>query len=54
MVFLGAAVRLSGLVPGQVIAFFYSGLGAALISAGIYSAVTYVAVCDGLLVKPDS
>jgi hypothetical protein len=51
MVFLGAAIRISGLVPGFIIAFFYSGLGLALITSAVYYVVTYVATCDELRVK---
>jgi hypothetical protein len=51
MIVLGAAVRISGLVPDPLIALFYSGLGMALITSAIYYAVTYIAVCDELLVK---
>lgn len=51
MIVLGAAVRLSGLVPGFIIAPFYSGLGLALLTAAVYYVVTYVAICDELVVK---
>ena len=51
MVFLGAAVRLSQMVPNPAIASFYSGLGAALISSSIYYLVTYIAICEELVVK---
>jgi hypothetical protein len=51
MVFFGAAVRMSGFVPGQLIASFYSGLGTALITAAIYYAVAYVALCEELLAR---
>jgi hypothetical protein len=51
MIGLGAAVRLSGLVPDPIIALFYSGLGLALITAAIYYTITYIAVCDELLIK---
>jgi hypothetical protein len=48
MMVFGVAVRISGLVPGGIIALFYSGLGLALITAAIYYTVTYVATCDEL------
>jgi len=48
MIGIGASVRISGLVPGEIIAFFYSGLGTALIIAAIFYIVTYVAVCEEL------
>ena len=51
MVFLGAAIRASMLVPGPGIASFYSGLGMALIVSAIYYLVTYVAICDELIVQ---
>ena len=51
MVFLGAAVRLSQMVPNPAIASFYSGLGAALISSSIYYLVTFIAICEELVVK---
>jgi hypothetical protein len=51
MIGLGAAIRLSGLVPGYAIAPFYSGLGLALITAAAYYAVTYISICDELTIK---
>ena len=51
MVFLGAALRVSLLVPEPAIASFYSGLGLALLASSIYYIVTYVAVCDELVIK---
>jgi hypothetical protein len=51
MVVFGAAVRLSGLVPGFLIAPFYGGIGLALITAAVYYAVTYVAICDELIAR---
>jgi hypothetical protein len=51
MIGLGVAVRLSGLVPGAIIAWFYCGLGLALVTAALYYAVTYIAICDELTVK---
>jgi hypothetical protein len=51
MIVVGTSVRLSGLVPGAVIASLYSGIGLALITAAVYYAVTYVAICDELVVK---
>jgi hypothetical protein len=53
MIGLGAAVRLSELVPGFIIAFFYSGLGLALITSGIYYVVSYIALCDELKAPPN-
>jgi hypothetical protein len=44
MIAIGAAVRISGLVPDFIIAFFYSGLGLALITSAVYYGVTFVAV----------
>jgi hypothetical protein len=52
MIGLGAAVRLSELVPGFIIAFFYSGLGLALITSGVYYVVSYIALCDELKAHP--
>jgi hypothetical protein len=49
MIGLGAAVRLSSLVPDPVIAAFYSGLGLALFTSAVYYVATYVACCDGLI-----
>ncbi|MDR2109176.1 MAG: hypothetical protein LBP28_06940 [Coriobacteriales bacterium] len=51
MVGLGAAVRFSGLVPGTIIAPFYSGLGMALITTAIYYAATFIAICDELVAR---
>jgi len=51
MVFLGAAIRISLLVPEPAIASFYSGLGLALLASSIYYIVTYVAICDELLIR---
>jgi hypothetical protein len=51
MIGLGAAVRISGLVPGFAIALFYSGLGLALMTAAVYYVVTYIAICDELVVS---
>jgi hypothetical protein len=48
MVGLGFTVRFSGMVPAPAIASFYSGLGAALITAAIFYVVNYVAVCEEL------
>ncbi|MDR1014326.1 MAG: hypothetical protein LBL86_05035 [Coriobacteriales bacterium] len=47
MMAIGVAVRISGLVPGFIIAFFYSGLGLALITSAVYYGVTFVAVAIG-------
>jgi len=46
MVFLGTAVRLSTFVPGPVIASFYCGLGAALVLAGFYPLISFIASWD--------
>ena len=54
MVFLGAAIRISLLVPEPAIASFYSGLGLALLASSIYYIVTYVAICDELVIKDTS
>jgi di/tricarboxylate transporter len=54
MIGLGAAVRLSELVPGFIIAFFYSGLGLALITSGVYYVVSYIALCDELKAHPSN
>jgi hypothetical protein len=51
MVGLGVAVRISGLVPGSIIAPVYGGLGMALITAAAYYLVTYIAICDELITK---
>ncbi|MDR1712918.1 MAG: hypothetical protein LBR39_02020 [Coriobacteriales bacterium] len=48
MVFLGASIRLSQMVPGNLIASFYSGLGLALIVAAVYYVTSYLAVCKEL------
>jgi len=48
MVFLGAAIRMLGVVPGTIIGFFYTGLGTALITAAVFYIVNYIAVCDEL------
>ena len=48
MIGIGASVRISGLCPSFIIAFFYSGLGMALITAAIVYIVTYVALCEEL------
>ena len=42
MLFLGAAVRISTFVPDPIIAFFYGGLGFALIFAGLYLVILYI------------
>lgn len=42
MMITGAAVRISTFVPDYIIAFFYSGLGAALFFAGFYPAISYI------------
>jgi hypothetical protein len=50
MMGLGVAIRMSGLVPGSIIAFFYSGLGFALITSAVYYVVVFIATCDELVV----
>jgi hypothetical protein len=50
MIGLGVTQRVSGLFPDSIIAFFYSGLGVALLVAAIYYLVTWVAVSDDLVV----
>jgi len=54
MIFLGAALRISLLIPDAAIACFYSGLGVALIASSIYYMVTFVATCEQLVVKEKS
>jgi hypothetical protein len=49
MIAFGAALRLSGLIPGFVIAPLYSGIGLALTSAAVYYLSTYIAICDELV-----
>ncbi|MCL2883515.1 MAG: hypothetical protein FWF30_03495 [Coriobacteriia bacterium] len=44
MITLGAAVRLSTFVPNQIIAFFYCGLGAALVFSGLYILINYLQI----------
>ena len=51
MIGLGISVRMSELVPPEIIAFFYGGLGTALITAAIVYIVTYVALCEELTSK---
>ena len=53
MIGLGMSVRISGLVPPDIIAFFYTGLGSALITSAIVYIVTYVAICDELTASND-
>ena len=47
MVFLGASVRISTLVPDPAIASFYSGLGLALIFASLHLVIRYVQAWEG-------
>ena len=54
MIFLGAALRISLLLPDTAIACFYSGLGTALIASSIYYMVTFVATCEQFVVKERS
>ena len=51
MVFLGATIRISQMVPGPAIASFYCGLGTALIISAAYYLTTYIAICEELVVK---
>jgi uncharacterized membrane protein YkvI len=51
MILLGVTVRISGLVPDNIIAPFYTGLGLALLVSALYYLVTYIAVCDELAAK---
>ena len=46
MVGIGLSVRISDLVPESIIAFFYTGLGFALMMAAIVYIVTYLAYCE--------
>ena len=48
MIGIGISVRISELVPPEIIAFFYSGLGSALITAAIVYILTYIAICEEL------
>jgi hypothetical protein len=43
MIWLGAVIRISGLIPGMIIAPFYSGIGLALLTCAVYYIVSYVA-----------
>ncbi|MDR0459734.1 MAG: hypothetical protein LBG68_04650 [Coriobacteriales bacterium] len=47
MIFLGAAVRFSTFVPEWIIAFFYCGLGTALVFAGFYMLISYIQAWEG-------
>jgi len=47
MMFLGAAIRVSTFAPDAWIAFFYSGLGAALVLSGFYPLVNYLSTWSG-------
>jgi len=42
MIFLGASVRLSTFVPEPIIAWFYCGLGAALVLSAFYPVIFYI------------
>ena len=44
MMMLGIGLRVSGVVPNGFIAYFYTGLGASLLTAGVLFIVRYVRV----------
>ena len=44
MMTLGIGLRVSGLVPNTFIAFFYTGLGASLLTAGVLFLISYARV----------
>ena len=44
MMTLGIGLRVSGVVPNTFIAFFYTGLGASLLTAGVLFLISYVRV----------
>lgn len=44
MMTLGIGLRVSGLVPSTFIAFFYTGLGASLLTAGVLFLISYARV----------
>ena len=44
MMTLGIGLRVSGVVPNAFIAFFYTGLGASLLTAGVLFLISYVRV----------
>ncbi|MDR2957591.1 MAG: hypothetical protein LBU61_05370 [Coriobacteriales bacterium] len=46
MVFIGASLRISTFLPNWIIAFFYSGLGAALIFSSCYLVISYIKTWD--------
>jgi len=51
MIVIGLSVRVSGLVPESIIAFFYTGLGAALVMAALVYIIVYLAKCEELTSK---
>ena len=44
MMTLGIGLRVSGVVPNTFIAFFYTGLGASLLTAGVLFIIRYIRV----------
>ncbi|MCL2339807.1 MAG: hypothetical protein FWC59_02775 [Actinomycetia bacterium] len=42
MIFLGLSVRISTFVPDWILAFFYAGLGAALLLSAFYPVIVYI------------
>ena len=44
MMTLGIGLRVSGIVPNTFIAFFYTGLGASLLTAGVLFIISYARV----------
>ena len=44
MMTLGIGLRISGIVPNTFIAFFYTGLGASLLTAGVLFLIRYLRV----------
>ena len=44
MMTLGIGLRVSGVVPNTFIAFFYTGLGASLLTAGVLFVIRYIRV----------
>ena len=54
MIFLGAAVRVSQVLPDSAIASFYGGLGVALVASSVYYMVTFIASCEQLVAKGKS
>jgi hypothetical protein len=46
MMTLGISLRVSGLVPNGFIAYFYTGLGASLLTAGVLFVFSYIRVTE--------